>query len=114
MVTTIVVSMNLRKAMYGFLSKYIYYFLKKQKLHTNQNLYFKDVNGSPGSPNKKIPSKLPMKEKSSNSLKTSLSRSSSKSATAKTPENPPPNEKKSKQLPFFIVSIFLPLTFALL
>ncbi|XP_035440575.2 microtubule-associated protein tau isoform X2 [Spodoptera frugiperda] len=53
-----------------------------------------DVNGSPGSPNKKIPSKLPMKEKSSNSLKTSLSRSSSKSATAKTPENPPPNEKK--------------------
>ncbi|XP_021194849.3 microtubule-associated protein tau isoform X2 [Helicoverpa armigera] len=53
-----------------------------------------DVNGSPGSPNKKIPSKLPMKEKSSNSLKTSLSRSSSKSATAKTPENPAPSEKK--------------------
>ncbi|XP_075975907.1 microtubule-associated protein tau isoform X2 [Anticarsia gemmatalis] len=53
-----------------------------------------DVNGSPGSPNKKIPSKLPMKEKSSNSLKTSLSRSSSKSATAKTPENPLPAEKK--------------------
>ncbi|KAF9409543.1 hypothetical protein HW555_011137, partial [Spodoptera exigua] len=53
-----------------------------------------DVNGSPASPNKKIPSKLPMKEKSSHSLKTSLSRSSSKSATAKTPENPPPNEKK--------------------
>lgn len=53
-----------------------------------------DVNGSPGSPNKKIPSKLPMKEKSSNSLKTSLSRSSSKSATAKTPENPPPIDKK--------------------
>ncbi|XP_026731463.1 microtubule-associated protein tau isoform X3 [Trichoplusia ni] len=53
-----------------------------------------DVNGSPGSPNKKIPSKLPMKEKSSNSLKTSLSRSSSKSATAKTPENPPPCDKK--------------------
>ncbi|XP_028175186.1 serine/arginine repetitive matrix protein 2-like isoform X3 [Ostrinia furnacalis] len=53
-----------------------------------------DVNGSPGSPNKKIPSKLPMKEKSSNSLKQSLSRSSSKSATAKTPENPLPTEKK--------------------
>ncbi|CAB3235655.1 unnamed protein product [Arctia plantaginis] len=53
-----------------------------------------DVNGSPGSPNKKIPSKLPMKEKSNNSIKTSLSRSSSKSATAKTPENPPSAEKK--------------------
>ncbi|XP_030025747.2 microtubule-associated protein tau isoform X2 [Manduca sexta] len=53
-----------------------------------------DINGSPGSPNKKLPSKLPTKEKSSNSLKTSLSRSSSKSATAKTPENPPPAEKK--------------------
>ncbi|XP_068622273.1 microtubule-associated protein 4 isoform X2 [Battus philenor] len=53
-----------------------------------------DLNGSPSSPNKKILSKLPNKEKSSNSLKTSLSRSSSKSATAKTPENPPPSEKK--------------------
>ncbi|XP_049871281.1 microtubule-associated protein tau isoform X2 [Pectinophora gossypiella] len=53
-----------------------------------------DLNGSPGSPNKKLPSKLPTKEKSSNSIKTSLSRSSSKSAAAKTPENPPPVEKK--------------------
>ncbi|KAL0881691.1 hypothetical protein ABMA27_001498 [Loxostege sticticalis] len=53
-----------------------------------------DLNGSPSSPNKKIPSKLPMKEKSSNSLKQGLSRSSSKSATAKTPENPTPTEKK--------------------
>ncbi|KAJ0177809.1 hypothetical protein K1T71_006682 [Dendrolimus kikuchii] len=53
-----------------------------------------DVNGSPGSPNKKLPSKLPTKEKSSNSLKPSLSRSSSKSATAKTPENPSPADKK--------------------
>ncbi|XP_014368249.2 microtubule-associated protein tau isoform X1 [Papilio machaon] len=53
-----------------------------------------DMNGSPGSPNKKLPSKVINKEKSSNSLKTSLSRSSSKSATAKTPENPPPSEKK--------------------
>ncbi|CAH2040549.1 unnamed protein product, partial [Iphiclides podalirius] len=53
-----------------------------------------DVNGSPASPNKKLPSKLPTKEKSSSSLKTSLSRSSSKSATAKTPENPPPSDKK--------------------
>ncbi|CAG9787223.1 unnamed protein product [Diatraea saccharalis] len=53
-----------------------------------------DVNGSPGSPNKKIPSKLPMKEKSSSSLKQSLSRSSSKSATVKTPENPTPIDKK--------------------
>lgn len=56
---------------------------------------FKDINGSPGSPNKKIPSKLPTKEKSSSSLKPNLSRSSSKSATPKTPENPP-LEKKSK------------------
>ncbi|XP_072929174.1 uncharacterized protein tau isoform X2 [Epargyreus clarus] len=53
-----------------------------------------DINGSPGSPNKKLPSKLPTKEKSSSSLKPSLSRSSSKSATAKTPENPQPTEKK--------------------
>ncbi|XP_073952372.1 microtubule-associated protein tau isoform X1 [Choristoneura fumiferana] len=53
-----------------------------------------DLNGSPGSPNKKTPSKLPTKEKSSSSLKPSLSRSSSKSATVKTPENPLPNEKK--------------------
>ncbi|CAH2243335.1 jg21377, partial [Pararge aegeria aegeria] len=53
-----------------------------------------DINGSPGSPNKKLPSKLPMKEKSNSSLKQSLSRSSSKSATAKTPETPQPNEKK--------------------
>ncbi|XP_038217019.1 microtubule-associated protein tau [Zerene cesonia] len=53
-----------------------------------------DLNGSPGSPNKTLPSKLPTKEKSSSSLKPSLSRSSSKSATAKTPENPPPSEKK--------------------
>ncbi|XP_045496330.1 microtubule-associated protein tau isoform X2 [Colias croceus] len=53
-----------------------------------------DHNGSPGSPNKTLPSKLPTKEKSSSSLKPSLSRSSSKSATAKTPENPPPSEKK--------------------
>ncbi|KAJ2947495.1 hypothetical protein O0L34_g17282 [Tuta absoluta] len=53
-----------------------------------------DLNGSPGSPNKKVPSKLPTKEKSSNSIKTSLSRSSSKSATAKTPETPQPSEKK--------------------
>lgn len=54
-----------------------------------------DLNGSPGSPNKnKVPTKLPTKEKSSNSLKPSLSRSSSKSATAKTPENPLPTEKK--------------------
>ncbi|XP_052739805.1 microtubule-associated protein tau isoform X2 [Bicyclus anynana] len=53
-----------------------------------------DINGSPGSPNKKLPSKLPMKEKSSSSLKQSLSRSSSKSATAKTPETPQPNDKK--------------------
>ncbi|XP_026485453.1 microtubule-associated protein tau isoform X2 [Vanessa tameamea] len=53
-----------------------------------------DLNGSPGSPNKKLPSKLPTKEKSSSSLKQNLSRSSSKSATAKTPETPQPNEKK--------------------
>ncbi|XP_063369617.1 microtubule-associated protein 4 isoform X1 [Cydia amplana] len=53
-----------------------------------------DLNGSPGSPNKKNASKLPTKEKSSSSLKPSLSRSSSKSATAKTPENPQPSEKK--------------------
>ncbi|XP_060802017.1 microtubule-associated protein tau [Amyelois transitella] len=53
-----------------------------------------DLNGSPNSPNKKIASKLPTKEKSSSSLKPSLSRSSSKSATVKTPENPLPAEKK--------------------
>lgn len=53
-----------------------------------------DLNGSPGSPNKKTASKLPTKEKSSSSLKPSLSRSSSKSATVKTPENPQPTEKK--------------------
>ncbi|CAK1544056.1 unnamed protein product [Leptosia nina] len=53
-----------------------------------------DVNGSPGSPNKTLPSKLPTKEKSSSSLKPSLSRSSSKSATAKTPETPQPTDKK--------------------
>ncbi|CAH0672714.1 unnamed protein product [Chilo suppressalis] len=53
-----------------------------------------DMNGSPGSPNKKIPSKLPTKEKSSSSLKHNLSRSSSKSAAAKTPENPTPTDKK--------------------
>ncbi|XP_026318520.1 microtubule-associated protein tau isoform X2 [Hyposmocoma kahamanoa] len=53
-----------------------------------------DLNGSPGSPNKKIPSKLPTKEKSSNSLRQNLSRSSSKSAAAKTPDTPPPAEKK--------------------
>lgn len=57
---------------------------------------FQDMNGSPGSPNKKIPTKLPTKEKSSSSLKPNLSRSSSKSATPKTPENPPLSEKKSK------------------
>lgn len=58
-----------------------------------------DLNGSPGSPNKKLPSKLPTKEKSSSSLKQpNLSRSSSKSATAKTPENPQPIEKKSTYL----------------
>lgn len=55
-----------------------------------------DLNGSPGSPNKKIPSKLPTKEKSSNSLRQTLSRSSSKSAAAKTPDTPPPAEKKSQ------------------
>ncbi|XP_050665225.1 microtubule-associated protein tau isoform X3 [Leptidea sinapis] len=53
-----------------------------------------DMNGSPQSPSKRLPSKLPTKEKSSSSLKPSLSRSSSKSATAKTPENPPPSDKK--------------------
>ncbi|GBP26062.1 Microtubule-associated protein 2 [Eumeta japonica] len=53
-----------------------------------------DVNGSPGSPSKKSPSKLPTKQSSSHSLKQSLSRSSSKSATAKTPENPLPVDKK--------------------
>lgn len=53
-----------------------------------------DLNGSPSSPNKKLPSKLPTKEKSSSSLKHNLSRSSSKSATAKTPETPQPTEKK--------------------
>ncbi|CAF4829746.1 unnamed protein product [Pieris macdunnoughi] len=53
-----------------------------------------DLNGSPGSPNKPLPSKLPTKEKSNSSLKPSLSRSSSKSATAKTPETPVPIDKK--------------------
>ncbi|XP_048000421.1 microtubule-associated protein tau isoform X2 [Leguminivora glycinivorella] len=53
-----------------------------------------DLNGSPGSPNKKNVSKLPTKEKSSSSLKPSLSRSSSKSATVKIPETPQATEKK--------------------
>ncbi|XP_037975540.2 microtubule-associated protein tau isoform X3 [Plutella xylostella] len=52
-----------------------------------------DLNGSPNSPNKKTPSRIP-KEKSNGSLKPSLSRSSSKSAAAKTPESPVPGEKK--------------------
>lgn len=92
MVTTTAVLTNLHKEMYVYLQISCkvfedYEIIKKM---------FQDVNGSPGSPNKKIPSKLPMKEKSSNSLKQSLSRSSSKSATVKTPENPLPTEKKSK------------------